>query len=430
MSAGNRVGSWAGWSLVGALALAVLGRAIERLMPAPFWGGLLVAFGEAALVGGLADWFAVRALFAHPFGIPFPHTALIPRNRLRIVREICQLVENEWLPRSLLRHKVEKFNFVESGLLPLVEPLRPHLRQVLRGIGRAVLEDLSAERLATFVARGLAGSIDAERIGPFLGDLARRAREQGWLVPLLGELVRRLQEWADAPECRSIIRARLGHAAQTYRQGDWFRSLTFNLAEAFGGVDLDQAATAIQVELQRFAADQVTQEGQLQRWLHEGLGNIEGRLYEDPAFLDDIKSFVLETAETGTLTLLLQPVLASLCAEGVRELENDDSRFLDLAVRQIESWVKRLADEEELREKVNAWCRREGALLVEKHHGLVGALVQEQMNLLSEKDLSSLIQNKVGEDLNWIRLNGSFVGGLVGMVLYLAFALFRWLVPA
>src|ERR1700683_4589226 len=106
MSAASSVRRIAGWSLVGALALAVLGKLLEHLVPAPFWGGLLVAFAEAALVGGLADWFAVRALFAHPFGVPFPHTALIPRNRLRIVREVGQLVQNEWLPQSLLRSKV------------------------------------------------------------------------------------------------------------------------------------------------------------------------------------------------------------------------------------------------------------------------------------------------------------------------------------
>ena len=79
----NRVDRWARMSLVVALALALVGKVVQETTPAPvaFWGGLLFAFGEAALVGGLADWFAVRALFVHPFGIPFPHTALIPRNR-------------------------------------------------------------------------------------------------------------------------------------------------------------------------------------------------------------------------------------------------------------------------------------------------------------------------------------------------------------
>src|SRR5216117_154675 len=111
MSAAMTVGRWARLSLLAALALAILGFTLKN-NGSPFLGGLLLAFGEASLVGGLADWFAVRALFAHPFGIPFPHTALIPRNRPRIVREIRELVQNEWLPRSLLTAKVEVFDFV------------------------------------------------------------------------------------------------------------------------------------------------------------------------------------------------------------------------------------------------------------------------------------------------------------------------------
>src|SRR5436309_1454748 len=117
----NRIDRWARLSLLGALGLAVLGKVLDLSGLAPFWGGLLFAFGEAALVGGLADWFAVRALFGHPFGIPFPHTALIPRNRRRIVHEIREMVQHEWLPRSLLTGKVEKFDFVAQGLLPVVD---------------------------------------------------------------------------------------------------------------------------------------------------------------------------------------------------------------------------------------------------------------------------------------------------------------------
>src|SRR5258708_3610015 len=119
MSAFNRVDRWAKGSLLLALALAVLGLLL-RNRGAPFIGGLLLAFGEAALVGGLADWFAVRALFAHPFGIPFPHSALIPRNRRRIVAEIRGLVENEWLPRPMLLSRVNSFDFVGELLLPFV----------------------------------------------------------------------------------------------------------------------------------------------------------------------------------------------------------------------------------------------------------------------------------------------------------------------
>src|ERR1041385_6033512 len=120
MSSANRIDRWAKLSLLFALALAVVGVILEHYNFSKFVGGLLLAFGEAALVGGLADWFAVRALFAHPFGIPFPHSAVIPRNRGRIVAELRSLVEHEWLPKPMLQTPLRAFDFVGDLLLPFV----------------------------------------------------------------------------------------------------------------------------------------------------------------------------------------------------------------------------------------------------------------------------------------------------------------------
>src|SRR4051794_21313205 len=126
---------WAALSLLLALALAVLGLMVEHYV-SKFWGLLLLSFGEAALVGGLADWFAVRALFVHPFGIPFPHTALIPRNRPRIVREMRELVERQWLPRPVLVARVQAFDFVGQAIVPALRSLRPQLGDLLRDVAQ------------------------------------------------------------------------------------------------------------------------------------------------------------------------------------------------------------------------------------------------------------------------------------------------------
>jgi uncharacterized membrane-anchored protein YjiN (DUF445 family) len=414
-------------ALVAALALAVFGKVLERSGLSPFWGGLFLAFGEAALVGGLADWFAVRALFVHPFGIPFPHTALIPRNRQRIVQEIGQLVQHEWLPPSLFKAKIATFDFVGSGLMPVVEPLRPHLRELLRSAALDVLNDLSPHQVSLLLARGLAGAVDAERIGPFLGDLARRARDQHWLEPLLREWIGRLLRWAQSQQSRAVIHGHLRDAAGAYRERGWFKKVTYNVAERFGGIDLEAAAEVLQDEVRRFAASQLEAGSEMQQMVQDGLEAIERRLHEDPAFLEDIKGFLLETSEAGSLTVLLEPVLTSLRAQARQELEAPGAPVLDNALARIDAWLKQLAENVQLREQINAWCRRLATQLVEQHHSLVGALVEEQLNRLSDENLAKLIEAKVGEDLNWIRLNGSFVGGIVGVVLYLALHLVGWL---
>jgi uncharacterized membrane-anchored protein YjiN (DUF445 family) len=422
MGAPNRMEGLARGSLVLALAIAVAGKVLG--LHFPFWGGLLFAFGEAALVGGLADWFAVRALFVHPFGIPFPHTAIIPRNRERIVQEIRGLVEEEWLPRSLLVGKVNAFDFVGSGLLPMAKSLRPRLVELVRSVAGDIFADVEPRALAGFLARGVAGSIDPDKVGPILADLVARAREQRWLEPLLREWVAKLQAWSERPESRATIRRQLEQAANAYREQGWFKNVTYKLAEKLGGIDLDDAAIVLLAEVRQFANEQMAEGGAVPEIVRDGLTEIERRLREDPSFLHDVREFILQTSETGSLTLLLEPVIASLRAEGLRELDADDSKLVGLAMEQIDTWLGRLSADAALREQVNAWCRRIVAARVEQHHTLIGALVEEQLNRLSERNLSELIEDKVGEDLNWIRLNGAFVGGLIGVALFLLFSFF------
>src|SRR5262249_52272320 len=186
------VGNWAILSLLIALLLVVIGFTLERSELARFWGGLIAAFGEAALVGGLADWFAVRALFGHPLGIKiFPHTALIPRNRKRIVREVRNLVQNEWLTKEMLVARIHAFDFVNDGVLATVAALKPKLRNVLRTVAREVFAEISPQRLAAFLAQAVGHSLEAGKATPFLANVVHRVREEGWLGPLLREWVRR-----------------------------------------------------------------------------------------------------------------------------------------------------------------------------------------------------------------------------------------------
>ena len=146
--------------------------------------------------------------------------------------------------------------------------------------------------------------------------------------------------------------------------------------------------------------------------------------------MQDIQTFILESTTGNTANQLLEPLLTSLRDQGLREVENDESRLLDWVMGQLDGWIHRLANDPTGREQVNAWCRRQVAALVQKHHSLLGALVEEQLNRLTEENLSAVIEAPVGEDLNWIRLNGALVGGIVGMLLFLAFQFFEFAVRA
>jgi uncharacterized membrane-anchored protein YjiN (DUF445 family) len=428
MAEGRRVGYWATVSLGGALAVAVLGEALKRSGVSPFWGGLIAAFGEAALVGGLADWFAVRALFGHPLGITlFPHTAIIPRNRQRIVREVRNLVQNEWLPQESLTARVNAFDFVGDGLLALMDSLRPKLREVLRTAAREVLGGVSPQHAAAFLAQAAGNSLEVSKLAPFLSEAVRRVREGDWLMRLLREWVGRFRDWSGSPASRAAIHGHLKQAADRYRKKSLWKDLTLTVAQVTKGVDLDNAADLIQDQVTRFAEEQLEEESHLQRIVQDGLADLERRLAEDPEFAVQVRDFLRRAAGSGSLGSALEPLLTALKAEGLRELEKEDSRVLDWAMAEAQKWVDDLAQDPEARERLNAWCRQKVNTLIAKHHALIGAMVEDRLNRFTDENLVEMIEAKVGEDLNWIRINGSLVGGLVGVFLYLAMSLLNLL---
>jgi uncharacterized membrane-anchored protein YjiN (DUF445 family) len=416
----QRVGFWAVGMLLFALVLVTVGSILHRSGVSPFWGGLVLAFGEAALIGGLADWFAVRALFGHPLGIRiFPHTALIPRNRARITREISNLVQNEWLTKEMMLSRVDAFDFVGDGLLSLVGGLKPKLRPVLRTAARQLLTELSPQELAGFLTHAATHSLDAHRVAPFLAEVLHRVRQGGWIEPFLHEIVTRFQHWAGSAENRAVIHRHLKQAADAYcRRGVW-KNLTYSVAEWSGGIDLEDASALLQEQANRFAAEQLTEQGQLQQVAREGLEELERRLRDDPDFVERVREFVRAAADSGLLASAVGPFLTALQAEGLRAVEAEDSAILARVQDRLEEWVERLAQDPEARARVNAWCRRMVHRLVEKHHSLIGAMVEDRLSRFSDENLVSMIQDKVGEDLNWIRINGSLVGGFVGVLIYL-----------
>src|SRR5256714_1049198 len=282
----GRVDRWARLSLLLALGLAGLGLYLHQSQLAPFWGGLVLAFGEAALVGGLADWFAVRALFTHPLGIRiFPHTALIPRNRARIVREISNLVQNEWLTKEMMLTRIDAFDFVGDGLLSLVAALKPKLRPVLRTVAREVLTEASPQDLAGFLSHAATQSLDAQKVAPFLAEVLHRGREGGLIEPFLREGIVRFQHWAGSAETREGIQRHRKQAAGTYCKRSVWKNLTYSVAEWSGGVDLEDASALLQEQASRFAEEQLSEQSHLYQVVHQGLGQLEGRLRDDPEFV-------------------------------------------------------------------------------------------------------------------------------------------------
>jgi len=283
-----------------------------------------------------------------------------------------------------------------------------------------VLKEASPEQLAGVLAGAASHTAGSDRVGPFLADVVNRVRSEGWLEPLAREWVGKFRDWARSDTSREVIHRHLARAKEDYGQRSLWKNLTMRVAEATGGVDLAQATEVLQTQMATFAEEQLAEEGQIRQLLEEGLGKLEGRLRDDPTFIPTVRGYLLNGGESKTLTTFLTPLLVALKDEANRELDREDSRVLGWVMDHLQEWVDRLAQDAEARERLNAWCRRTAAALIEKHHALIGAMVEDRLNRFDDAALVTMIENKVGEDLNWIRINGSLVGGMVGVLLFLS----------
>ena len=189
-------------------------------------------------------------------------------------------------------------------------------------------------------------------------------------------------------------------------------------------MDLDGATTDLQLEMYRFAGDQLTDPSPMKQAVDDGLAGVERRLREDPRYFEaSSRSCSATKPPAGSFRHWIGPdglARRGATRTGARRLPPPRR-----VGRVVDDWLDALRRRLAARDKVNDWCRRLSVTLVERHHDLLGALVEEQMDRCPEKALTELIESRVGEDLNWIRLNGTFVGGLIGVLLYLLYALVR-----
>jgi uncharacterized membrane-anchored protein YjiN (DUF445 family) len=386
--------------LVAMLALYGLATAYAGHYP---WLGFVRAFAEAAAVGALADWFAVVAMFRHPLGLPIPHTAIIPRNKDRIGESLGRFVEENFLEPELLHGKLADVD------------LAGHAAGWIRQEGRAAA-------LAANVADLLPQMLDAvedEDVSRFIsGHLVARVREIE-AAPLAGELIGLLTQ---NRRHQQIMDALLKSASRLLEEYDATirDKITQNTTWLFRKLALDTAVantivSAAEQQLKEVGADPD------HPWR---------RRFDDAVadFVERLKTSADYSAHAERLKeeLLEHPAARSYVAglwgeikEAVRhDARRADSRLKERIATVFVGFADALLGDASLRAKVNGWAK--GALVrtVTARRREVGVLIAETVRRWDARTLTDKVEQEVGNDLQYIRLNGTIIGGLAGLAIY------------
>jgi len=407
-------------SLLAAVSGVVIARvllATTRLGGAP-WLHVVAAGFEAALVGALADWFAVTALFRHPLGLPIPHTAIIPARRAKITEGIVNMVQDEWLSPDVIGARLARLapSAVVADWLgdpSHVERLGAPLRDLLRGIARVLTE----EEVVRFVDRVAQRQLRELPLDASTGAWLARAVTSEGAGPAFESLALSFANLAARPRTAAELHWWLDRSAGAlHASGKRFLPFVLRRKVVQRAI-VEAACDYASSELRSAARDP---EHPLRRTVLAALRRFAERLAAGDAAAqaqaERLRRALLESIQAGPV---VRTMLARLREQLEQDLADRRSALSTLIDRQLRTGILDLLADAGRRSAFDRWVRTTASDLLRRHHSQIGLTVRESLEGLGDDELVRQIEDRVGADLQFIRLNGAVVGGLVGLILAL-----------
>jgi len=390
----------------GALALCAAIFVSARIGEARWPGlGFVAAFAEAAMIGGIADWYAVVALFRRPLGLPVPHTAIIPANQERIAENLGRFIEANFLAPGPVRAKLSEVDFAAqvAGWLSrrdraaaLAEFATRRVPQLFAAVERSGLKAFAARRL-----RDQAGKVPLAPIAAGLLDgIVAERQHQVLLDKLLGALSQTFGDEETLEALREKIRAELPSLFNLFKADAYLLRRIVASAGAFIEEVRGDDDHPLRAEFDRFVQ----------------------------SFVEDLRTApeYAERLDRLREELLARPELAAIADElwnGVRRLIEDDLASERSAVRvhltaMLVEVGRSLAADPRIRAEMNAGFVEALASFVESQKGGVAEFIAGQVRRWDLTQLTRIVELNIGRDLQYIRFNGMIVGGLVGLLLH------------
>jgi len=361
--------------------------------------GWVQSFAEAALVGGLADWFAVVALFRHPMGLPFPHTAIVPRNKDRIGIELGRFVEQNFLTPANVAEKFAEQGLAAMALGWLAQPVNS--QSVVRGLGDA-LPRLAQEFAGTETGRSLGVLV--------LGQLER--------VPAASLAATVLEAVTQSRQVKTVADFLLQRVADVLDHGREYIKLRFAQRSRLTPLWVDsylvnRFVDAIADLSAEVAADP---EHAMRELVETELQTMALRLRSDPELQASLQASQVELLHAIDMGDLVNAALNQAASEPV------DPEAAALRQAQLAEVISRFATQVAADPGMVRWLDKRAKMTIERLLGLFerqfSALISDVVQRWDAKTVSEKLELEVGYDLQFIRLNGMIVGGVAGLVLH------------
>src|ERR687889_407667 len=388
--------------LVAMAAVFLAARAVEARYPALSY---VKAFAEAAMVGGLADWFAVTALFRHPLGVPIPHTAIIPRNKDRIGEALASFIRENFLIPAVVARRMQRLDVAGAAGRFLQTPASEGTR-IRAGASRLIadmFESLDDERLGGIVKGAISSRLRSMEVSPLLGHALASAINDDRHVPMLEAAIRWMARALDANE--PLIRD------MVHKKANWVLKLA--------GLDA-KLADAIIDGLRKLTVEMSTDPGHPVRVkIEEALAQLANDLQTRVETRERVEAIKEQLLDNKSVSLWLDSLWQRGREAIIRAARNPDAVLAGKVGEVLKSMGATLESDARIHNAINQFARRAVVGMSASYGDSIVKLVSETVRGWDAQTVTNRLEAAVGRDLQYIRINGPIVGGLVGLILHM-----------
>ena len=366
------------------------------------WLNYVRAFSEASMVGAMADWFAVTALFKHPMGIPIPHTAIIPKRKDEIGQTLAKFVSENFLTPEVLEPKLARM-------------------QVSQRIGDWLSKENNAKRL-TYDAKGfihwLFSASDTQNLKQFTREHLHLGLREVQITPLIAKVLELLTInnrhqnfvdlmlraiWKQLQVNKHKLRDKID------KESPWWLP-SFVDEEIYNKISLQLEQAVLQI-----GGDE---DHEARKNFNKALLDFIEKLKTDKDMLAKGEKIKNELLEHPSVQAYLSQIWTSISDYFLREVNDEDSSLRDRLQNTVQSFGQAMLDNDELKHQVDTWVQKAGVYMVSQYSEDMSQVISETVKSWDAEITSQRIELQVGRDLQFIRINGTLVGGIVGLVIY------------
>jgi len=371
------------------------------------------AFSEAAMIGALADWFAVVALFRHPLGIPIPHTAIIPNKKNTIADSLAEFIRDKFLATESLINKMREFNPAQR--ISTFLSSENNADSVASGVGRILVDSLNFiddSRVRKIIHAAINNRIEKLDLATTVAQVLDALRKEDRHQKVLDDVLRRLAAWLAIPESQEKIATAIDNWVN--KEYPMLGRMIPNREQFMKGAG-EKIANRLNLFIQEVNADP---DHELRAKFNDTLNEFTAKLRNDDALRGKIESFKQEIIANPALTEYINSLWCDLKNWLQVDLNGQDSKIREKLSNTAVGLGRTLSKSKDLKDSINDHLERMVRNYADNLRIGFARHISGTIQQWNDEDFVSEIELSIGSDLQFIRMNGTLVGGMIGLLIH------------